>query len=335
MRISSTPSRRGVALDRPHQFGHLRRERVAGQQRAGIDDEKQKPVILRLAARDRRAGKQAQGLNREGKPVALVPAERRDAALRRFAPVGRRVAVGVEGEARRQFLAGFGGQQYLAPHQRGGADIEDHRTLGRRKAEGDRIGAERRAGRAGRHDVRRARCGVQPDKSGLDDAFEVIGVAAAEIAVVDADRRDAALFCLGDSDLGAAIDRDIADIVAAIDQRRDRRLVDDGNRPAGVPGLRLARDREDARQPGEAVAAQRIVDQLVGDDTGVVVTVADAGERPLAKRPRLADPEPHGIRPVRIEIVGALAHASTIGRAAASVKTGPRRPVTGIGHARR
>ena len=92
---------------------------------------------------------------------------------------------------------------------------------------------------------------------------------------------------------------------------------------AGVLGLRLARDREDARQPGEAVAAQRIVDQLVGDDTGVVVTVADAGERPLAKRPRLADPEAHGIRPVRIEIVGAPAHTITIGRAAASVKTGP------------
>src|SRR3954451_5987573 len=100
--------------------------------------------------------------------------------------------------------------------------------------------------------------------------------------------------------------------------------MDDRDRPAGFPGFRLAHDREDARQLGEAVAAQRIVDQLVGDDTGVVVTIADAGERPLAKRPRLTAPEAHGIRPVRIEIVGPPAHASTIGRASASVKTGPR-----------
>jgi len=31
---------------------------------------------------------------------------------------------------------------------------------------------------------------MQANKSGIDDAFEVIGVAPAEIAVVDADRRD-------------------------------------------------------------------------------------------------------------------------------------------------
>src|SRR3954452_594886 len=130
---------------------------------------------------------------------------------------------------------------------------------------------------------------MQPNQSGLDDAFEIIGVAAAEIAVVDADRGDAALFRLGDRDLGAAIDRDIADIVAAIDQRRDRRFVNDRNRDAGVFALCLARDRENARQPGKAVAAQRIIDQLIGDDAGVVLIVADAGQRALAERPRLGD----------------------------------------------
>jgi hypothetical protein len=40
-------------LDRLHQLGHLRCERVSGQHCAGFDDQKQKPVILNLAARDR------------------------------------------------------------------------------------------------------------------------------------------------------------------------------------------------------------------------------------------------------------------------------------------
>ena len=53
----------------------------------------------------------------------------------------------------------------------------------------------------------------------------------------------------------------------------------DGNGNAGVSGPRLARDGEDARQPGEPVAAKRIVDQLVGDDAVVAPAVSDAAER--------------------------------------------------------
>ena len=101
---------------------------------------------------------------------------------------------------------------------------------------------------------------MQTDKSEIDDAFEVIGVAPAEIAVVDVDRRDPGLFRLGNRDFGAAIDGDIADIVAAIEEGGDGCFVYDGNGNASVPGLRLARDREDARQPGEPVAAKRVVD---------------------------------------------------------------------------
>jgi len=52
-------------LDRLHQSRHLRRERAPGQKGAGIDNQKQKPVILHLAARDRRAGEEAQGLDRD------------------------------------------------------------------------------------------------------------------------------------------------------------------------------------------------------------------------------------------------------------------------------
>ena len=124
--------------------------------------------------------------------------------------------------------------------------------------EGYRVGAESRAGCAGRHDVRRATGGVQADKSGIDDAFEVIGVAPAEIAAVDADGRGPGLFRLGNRDFGAAIDGDIADIVAAIDEGGDGCFVHDGDGDAGVPGLRITRDCEDARQPGEPVAASAL-----------------------------------------------------------------------------
>ena len=106
--------------------------------------------------------------------------------------------------------------------------------------------------------MRRAAGGVQADKSRIDDAFEVIGVAPAEIAVVDADGRDPGLFCLGNRDFGAAINGDIADIVAAVDEGGDRSFVYDRDGRADVPSLLLTRDREDARQPGEPVAAKRV-----------------------------------------------------------------------------
>src|SRR3984893_1044303 len=140
--------------------------------------------------------------------------------------------------------------------------------------------------------MRRAAGGVQADKSGIDDAFEVIRVAPAKIAVVDADRGDPALFGFGNRDFGAAIDRDIADIVAAVDEGGNGRFAYDGNRNAGVPGPRLARDGEDARQPGESVAAKRIVDQRVGDDAGVAPAVSDAAERRFTECPRVADAKP-------------------------------------------
>ena len=95
-----------------------------------------------------------------------------DTAPCRRASVYGGVPVGVEGYARRQCFAGFGGKQYLAPHQRCRTDVENDRPIGRRKADGDRVGAQSRTGCAGRHDVRRAAGGVQADKAGIDDAFE-------------------------------------------------------------------------------------------------------------------------------------------------------------------
>ena len=101
-------------LDRLPQLGHLLGERVPGQKRPGIDNQKQKPVILQLAARDRRAGEEAQGLDREGQTIAFMSAKSGDTAPCRRASVYGEVPVGVEGYARRQCFAGFGGKQYLA-----------------------------------------------------------------------------------------------------------------------------------------------------------------------------------------------------------------------------
>jgi len=76
--LDARPPRR--RLDRLHQLGHLRRERVPGQKGAGIDNQKQKPVILHLAARDRRAGEEAKGLDREGQTIAFMSAKSGDTA---------------------------------------------------------------------------------------------------------------------------------------------------------------------------------------------------------------------------------------------------------------
>ena len=128
--------------------------------------------------------------------------------------------------------------------------------------------------------MRRAAGGVQADKSGIGDAFEVIGVAPAEIAVVDADGRDSGLFRFGNRDFGAVIDRDIADIVAAVDEGGNGRFVYDGNGNAGIPGPRLARDGEDARQPGRhdvrRAAGGVKTDKSGIDDTFEVIGVAPA-----------------------------------------------------------
>ena len=49
--------------------------------------------------------------------------------------------------------------------------------------------------------------------------------------------------------------------------------------------------------------------------------VSDADKRRFAEGPRVADAEPHRLRPVRIEVIGAVAHGATICRAVHSVKS--------------
>src|SRR5262249_61078775 len=60
-------------LDRAYQLAHPRGKIVCRQHRGGIDDKKQKPVILRVAARQRRAGEEPQRLDGKSKAKTLVP----------------------------------------------------------------------------------------------------------------------------------------------------------------------------------------------------------------------------------------------------------------------
>ena len=64
----------------------------------------------------------------------------------------------------------------------------------------------------------------------------------------------------------------------------------------GLAVLVIVGDREDARQAGEAVAAQRIVDELVGDDRRFIVGIADTPQRRLAEVARFGDAEANGVR---------------------------------------
>jgi hypothetical protein len=64
-------------------------------ERLGIDNQKQKPVILHLAARDRRPGEEAQGMDREGQSIAFMSVKSGDPAPCRGASVLGGVAVGV------------------------------------------------------------------------------------------------------------------------------------------------------------------------------------------------------------------------------------------------
>jgi hypothetical protein len=64
MRVSSTPGRRGAAWIAFTSGDICSANGFPGQKRPGIDNQKQKPVILHVAVRDRRAGQEAQRLDR-------------------------------------------------------------------------------------------------------------------------------------------------------------------------------------------------------------------------------------------------------------------------------
>ena len=125
------------------------------------------------------------------------------------------------------------------------------------------------------------------NKAFLDDFLDEVGIAAAVITVVNANGRHTRGLGLFDRHFSAAIGGDIADIVAAVDQRRYRRLARNAYRLARLFGLDVGGNRQHARQAGKTVAAQRVVNQLVDGDAGVFTAVAHRLQRALAQFGRL------------------------------------------------
>jgi len=78
-------------------------------------------------------------------------------------------------------------------------------------------------------------------------------------------------------------------MVAAIHQGRYLGLVHHLDRRARLAGARVLVDGEDARQPGEAVPAQRRVHEVRGDNLRLLGVEANGPQRPLAELRRLCD----------------------------------------------
>jgi len=75
-----------------------------------------------------------------------------------------------------------------------------------------------------------------------------------------------------------------ADVVAAVQERGDRGLVDGAYRLARLARAWMLRDRQYACEPERGVAAELGIDEMVGDDTRLVRAVADALRRAPPER---------------------------------------------------
>ena len=96
----------------------------------------------------RRSRHDAEQLHDDAKARALVAAPRGEGARERGRRIARRLAVAIERDILRQGLTEPFRQRRLGVDDRRGADIPDHRFVGAREAETDRIGAEPAFGRA-------------------------------------------------------------------------------------------------------------------------------------------------------------------------------------------
>ena len=106
---------------------------------------------------------------------------------------------------------------------------------------------------------------------------------------------------LGRRDFGASERRDVAHLIAAIDQCGRRRFPHDPDRLAFFIGAPVGRYGQDARQAREAVAAQGIVHQLVDDNRCILGGVANAPQRAFADGPRLGFRDADGLGAVPIQ----------------------------------
>ena len=285
MRISSTPACRGVALI----DGDLRRQRATivfeRNEQIGLERDEE---VAGASPRWAPSTQHAERVHRERQRVAFVPAERQDRAASRGLRVRRGTAVRVDRHALRQRDAEPLAELEIRAHERGGAQIDHQRIALHREAEGDRIGAEGCFRAAQRRHHRRGGHGVDRDQAGARHHLDVVGAAAAHPDVVDAGEREAVGVGALDHGAGRVVHAQHAALVAAVEQHRHARFLDDAHRAAPILA-RVVGDVEQLRQARVLVAAQGRVDHVVGEDTSLLGLVADSAHGALGQRPGLGD----------------------------------------------
>ncbi len=222
--------------------------------------------------------------------------KRQDAAQQGFLGIARRHAVLVDADAFGQWRAEMRMQHDFAPLYRRRSRVDDDRSVGRRKTDAIRVRTQCRPHAARRHDIRLTAGEMHGDKSRIDDLFDIIGVAAAVIAVIDADNSKSGGLGLFDCGLRRFENRDVSNIVAAVQQCRNRGLMHHAYRFAGQFRLGILCDGENSGQARKGIAAQRIVDQLAKNGVRVFCRKSDIFQRFLAKLRSLRHAHPHGPR---------------------------------------
>jgi hypothetical protein len=136
--------------------------------------------------------------------------------------------------------------------------------------ETDRIGAEPAFGRTVRGDPGRGVRRDHADQAARRGDLGIIGQHAGVPGVAGADHRDAGGRCLLDRDSTGAMRHDVAEVVAAIELRRHRRLMQDPDRTPAVAGARHPLgDADGAREAAVTEPTQFAIDQVVGDQAGI------------------------------------------------------------------
>ena len=138
-------------------------------------------------------------------------------------------------------------------------------------------------GAAGRRHHRSARRGVDGDETGLRNHLDIIGAAPAHPGIGHRHQRNAVRGGFPDRRLRRIIQRQHADIVAAVEGDRDVGLAQHLHGPARLLEMRGIRNVEDLGEARIFISAQSGIDDVIGDDARLAGVIADAAQRALAR----------------------------------------------------
>ena len=171
----------------------------------------------------RRARHDAEQLHDDAETGPLVSAPCGKGSGESGSRIAGRSTVAIESDAFRQLLAEAARQRHFGMDDRRSADIPDHRLVGARESETDRVGAKPAFGRAVRSDPGRGIRRNHADQPARGRDLGIIGQHAGVPGLVGANDRDARGRRFLDRDRGGAMRDDVAEVIAAIELRRHRR----------------------------------------------------------------------------------------------------------------